>query len=56
MKKKGVSPLIATILIVGLVVAIAGILFAWGTVFTKKQTESVNKGVVGINLTGSIKL
>ena len=56
MKKKGVSPLIATILIVGLVVAIAGILFAWGTVFTKKQTESVNKGVVGISLAGSVSL
>ena len=29
MKKKGVSPLIATVLLVGITVAIAGALYAW---------------------------
>lgn len=42
MKKKGISPLIATVLILGFTVALAAIIMTWGTSFTKgiqKGTE-----------------
>ncbi len=41
-KKKGISPLIATVLILGFTVALAAIIMVWGTRFTtsmQKQTE-----------------
>ena len=36
MNKKGISPLIATVLILGFTVALAAIIMTWGTDFTKK--------------------
>ena len=36
MKKKGVSPVIATVLLVGMVVALALIVFVWMSAFTKE--------------------
>jgi len=41
MKKKGISPLIATVLIIGFTVALAAIIITWSTGFTKKmQTQT----------------
>lgn len=40
MKKKGISPLIATVLIIGFTVALAAIVLTWGGGFTKKITET----------------
>ena len=41
MKKKGISPLIATVLILGFTVALAAIIMTWGTGFTKRmQTQT----------------
>lgn len=37
--KKGISPLIASILLIGFTVALAAIIMTWGTSFVKKQTE-----------------
>lgn len=39
--KKGISPLIASILLIGFTVALAAIIMTWGTSFVKKQTENV---------------
>lgn len=39
MKKKGISPLIATVLILGFTVALAAIIMTWGTGFVKKMQE-----------------
>lgn len=38
--KKGISPLIATVLIIGFTVALAAVILTWGTSFTK----SISKG------------
>lgn len=39
--KKGISPLIATVLILGFTVALAAVIMTWGTGFTKKmQTQT----------------
>jgi flagellin-like protein len=41
MKKKGISPLIATVLIIGFTVALAAIIITWSTGFTKRmQTQT----------------
>lgn len=43
MMKKGISPLIATVLIIGFTVALAAIIMTWGTTFSKgiqKSTEA----------------
>lgn len=45
MKKRGISPLIATVLILGFTVALAAVIMTWGTGFTKtmtKQTEETS--------------
>ena len=39
MEKRGISPLIATVLIVGFTVALAAVIFTWGINFTKDTTE-----------------
>ena len=38
-KKKGISPLIATILIIGFTVALAAVIMTWGQSFTKSITK-----------------
>lgn len=38
--KKGISPLIASILLIGFTVALAAVIMTWGTSFVKKQTET----------------
>ena len=43
MKKKGISPLIATVLILGFTVALAAVIMTWGTSFTKKMQESTEE-------------
>lgn len=43
MKKKGISPLIATVLILGFTVALAAIIMTWGTSFTKKMQEQTEE-------------
>lgn len=43
MKKKGISPLIATVLILGFTVALAAIIMTWGTAFTKKMQEQTEE-------------
>jgi len=39
MNKRGISPLIATVLIIGLVIVIASVVLLWGTKFTKEVVE-----------------
>ena len=39
LKKRGISPLIATILIIGFTVALAAVIMTWGQSFTKSITE-----------------
>ncbi|MBS3167338.1 hypothetical protein J4403_03985 [Candidatus Woesearchaeota archaeon] len=61
--KKGVSPLIATVLLIGFAVAIAGVLFVWIRSSTgelgQKQSEKLNadsiclKTVIGFEVTRS---
>jgi flagellin-like protein len=43
MKKKGISPLIATVLIIGFTVALAAVIMTWGTGFTKRMQESTEE-------------
>jgi FlaG/FlaF family flagellin (archaellin) len=43
MQLKGISPLVATVLLISLVVAIAGIVSQWSTIFAKEQTEIVTE-------------
>ncbi|MDP4012170.1 MAG: hypothetical protein Q8R00_01005 [Candidatus Nanoarchaeia archaeon] len=43
MTKKGVSPLIATVLIIGFTVALAAMVMTWGSGFIKKTTEETEK-------------
>ncbi|MBU2589196.1 MAG: hypothetical protein KKB39_00365 [Nanoarchaeota archaeon] len=38
-KKKGISPLIATVLIIGFTVALAAIIMTWGTTFSKSMQK-----------------
>lgn len=40
--KKGISPLVATVLLIAFVVAIAGVVAAWLGTFTKDQTQLVS--------------
>ena len=40
--KKGISPLIATVLIIGFTVALATVIMTWGTKFTKDIQESTS--------------
>ena len=41
--KKGISPLIATVLILGFTVALAAAIMTWGTTFTKNIQEGTSK-------------
>lgn len=43
MEKRGISPLIATVLILGFTVALAAIIMTWGTGFTKKIQEQTEE-------------
>lgn len=42
--KKGISPLIATVLLIGFTVALAAMVFTWGNSFIKKTTEKTEEG------------
>lgn len=42
-RKRGISPLIATVLILGFTVAIAAVIMTWGTGFTKTMQKSVEE-------------
>ncbi len=44
MNKKGVSPLIATVLIIGFTIALAALIMTWGTSFIKKTQQDVETG------------
>jgi len=44
MTKKGVSPLIATVLIIGFTIALAALIMTWGTTFIKKTQKDVEIG------------
>ena len=58
LKKKGVSPLIATVLLIAFTIAVAGIISVWLTQFTKQQTSlvttqgntQINCGTAGVQL------
>jgi flagellin-like protein len=39
---KGISPLVATVLLIAFVVSIAGLIAAWMSTFTKEQTQIVS--------------
>ena len=41
MDKKGISPLIATVLIIGFTVALAAVILIWGQGFTKSMQQNV---------------
>ena len=43
LSKRGVSPLIATVLIIGFTVALAAIIFTWGSSFVKDTTEQTSQ-------------
>lgn len=43
MKKRGISPLIATVLIIGFTVALAAIIITWSTGFTKRMQEQTEE-------------
>ncbi|MDD3178024.1 MAG: hypothetical protein PHR26_00735 [Candidatus ainarchaeum sp.] len=43
MKQKGISPLIATILLVAVALSLAGILYSWSSQNAKETTESLTK-------------
>ena len=43
MSRKGISPLIATVLILGFTVALAAIIMTWGTKFTRDIQESTSE-------------
>ncbi|MBI2110144.1 hypothetical protein HYT58_03170 [Candidatus Woesearchaeota archaeon] len=43
MKKRGISPLIATVLLIGFTVALAVLVINWGVEYTKKTTEQTGK-------------
>ena len=42
--KRGISPLIATVLLIGFTVALAAMVMTWGSGFIKKTTEQTEKG------------
>lgn len=49
MSKKGISPLIATILLIAFVIAVGGILSGWMISFTKERTDEARlKGEIDI--------
>lgn len=50
MEKRGISPLIATVLILGFTVALAAVIMTWGTAFTKKMQEQTEE-TSGIQVT-----
>ena len=41
--KKGISPLIATVLLIGFAVALAAVVMTWGLDFIRQTTENVGK-------------
>ncbi len=43
MNKKGISPLIATVLILGFTVALAAVIMTWGTSFTKDMQKTTKE-------------
>ena len=43
MNNKGISPLIATVLIIGFTVALAAMIMTWGTDFIRGTTEDVDR-------------
>ena len=43
MNRRGISPLIATVLIIGFTVALASIIMTWGTEFTKRMQASTEE-------------
>ncbi|MBM3199694.1 hypothetical protein FJZ53_02065 [Candidatus Woesearchaeota archaeon] len=43
MEKKGISPLIATVLILGFTVALAAVIMTWGTSFTKDMQKKTSE-------------
>ena len=43
MSKKAVSPLIATVLVIGFAIALSGIMMTWGTSFVKDIQERSEK-------------
>jgi len=42
-KKRGISPLIATVLIIGFTVALAAVIMVWGQSFSKSMQESTEQ-------------
>ncbi|MBU1246072.1 MAG: LamG-like jellyroll fold domain-containing protein [Nanoarchaeota archaeon] len=45
MKKRGISPLIATVLLIGFAIVLAALVFRWGGDFLKGQTEEGTKDI-----------
>ena len=45
MKKRGISPLIATVLLIGFAIVLAALVFRWGGEFFKGQTEEGTKDI-----------
>ena len=52
MDKKGISPLIATILIIGFTIALAAVIISWEQTFTRQiQQETINQFALNYNNT-----
>jgi len=54
MNPRGISPLIATVLIIGFTVALAAVIITWGSMFIQTTVESSEKEAV--KYTGSVKV
>src|SRR3989338_8865241 len=64
-QKKGISPLIATVLLIGFTVALAAIIMTWGTTFTRNIQKSTSQSTtsnvvcaqdVVLDISGACKL
>lgn len=44
MKNKGISPIVATVLLIAFTLAVAGLLGGWLTSLTKTQTDTIEQG------------
>ena len=45
MKKRGISPLIATVLLIGFTIVLAALVFRWGGQFFNSQTEQTGEEI-----------
>ena len=53
--KKGISPLVATVLLIAFTLSIAGLLGGWLTSLTKSETDTISKGAaITVNCSSAV--